>query len=180
LSDLTADRIADRLCGCAGDRLGRAKRGSCDVGRSGRTADHRANPGAHHIANHCPDRTGRITDRVTNIAADRLPEIVDRATCRTPCGVADARGTILDDIADRTENRTGIAANGVTDGAEGVARGAGYSGGTAGRSPSHVAGEMSDRVGRRALAGRVADKQRHDLALHWVNLTRAILLGAIV
>jgi hypothetical protein len=138
LSSLTADRFGSGMCGRLGERLNRVKPGLCGVRRSGRTAKHQANPGAHHIANHGLDRTGGITDHVADIATDHVADFVDRGTCRTPRGAAGGRGTVLDEIADLTENYTGIAANGVTDGVEGVARGAGCCGGTSGRNRRHV------------------------------------------
>ena len=124
LSSLTADRFGSGMRGRLGERLNRVKPGLCGVSGSGRTAEHQVNPGAHQIANHGLDRAGGITDHVADIATDHVTDLVDRGTCRAPCGAAGRRGTVLDEIADLIENCTGIAANGVTDGVEGVARGA--------------------------------------------------------
>jgi hypothetical protein len=124
LSSLTADRFGSGMCGRLGERLNRVKPGLCGVSRSGRTAEHQAKPGARQIAHHGFDRAGGITDHPADIATDRVADFVDRGTCCTPRGVAGGRGTVLDEIAGLIENYTGIAANGVTDGVEGVACGA--------------------------------------------------------
>jgi hypothetical protein len=141
LTDLAADRIAERLRAFLREIFGNPERGLRRVSQPRRIAERKTNDPANDVTGDVADLVRGTADRIAGLAADRMAEFIDSGADHVACRIANGGGTALGDIADGAECVAGIAADFVTDGAQRIARGTDRTVSTAVRHAGNIASQ---------------------------------------